>query len=72
MLSGKSSVGAIHAQRLNLYFVHCNFCRIHKTLKVTPAMEAGLTDTAYTMEWVVGLIDAEAPAPKKPGPYRKK
>lgn len=61
-----------HIHMLSLYFVHYNFCRIHKTIKVTPAMEAGLTDTCYDMEWIVGLIDAEAPAPAKRGPYKKK
>lgn len=61
-----------HLRMLSLYFVHYNFVRIHKTLKVTPAMAAGVTDTLYDMEWVVGLIDARAPAPKKRGPYKKK
>jgi len=27
-----------------LHFAYCNFCRIHKTLRVTPAIEAGITD----------------------------
>ena len=33
-----------------LYFAHYNFCRIHGTLRVTPAMEAGLTDHVWTLE----------------------
>jgi IS1 family transposase len=61
-----------HIHMLSLYFVHYNFCRIHKTLKVTPAMEAGLSDTAYNMEWIVGLIDAMDAEPKKRGPYKKR
>jgi IS1 family transposase len=32
-----------------LHFAHYNFCRIHSSLKVTPAMEAGLTDTVWTV-----------------------
>lgn len=56
---------------LHLYFVHYNFCRIHKTLRVTPAMEAGLTDTLHDCEWIVGLIDADTPPPAKPGPKPK-
>ena len=32
-----------------LYFAHYNFCRIHGTLRVTPAMEAGLTDHIWTI-----------------------
>jgi len=57
---------------ISLYFVHYNFCRIHKTLKVTPAMEAGLTETLHDAEWIVGLMDARAPKPKKRGPYKKR
>ena len=61
-----------HIHMLSLYFVHYNFCRIHKTLKVTPAMEAGVSNTLHDVEWIVGLIDARAPKPKKRGPYKKK
>jgi len=61
-----------HIHMLSLYFVHYNFCRIHKTLKVTPAMEAGLTKTLHNAEWIVGLMDARAPKPKKRGPYKKR
>jgi len=61
-----------HIHMLSLYFVHYNFCRIHKTLKVTPAMEAGLTKTLHDAEWIVGLMDARAPKPKKRGPYKKR
>ena len=59
-----------HIHMLSLYFVHYNFCRIHKTIKVAPAMEAGISDTLHDMEWIVGLIDAEA-KPAKRGPYKK-
>jgi len=61
-----------HLNLLSLYFVHYNFARIHKTLKVTPAMAAGVSETLHDMEWIVGLIDANAPAPKKRGPYNKR
>ena len=53
---------------LALYFVFYNFCRIHKTVKMSPAMAAGITDTLRDVEWIVGLVDAAAPKPKKPGP----
>jgi len=39
-----------HGHMVALYFLHYNFCRIHKTLRVTPAMEAGLTDHVWTLE----------------------
>ncbi|MYA87322.1 MAG: IS1 family transposase [Boseongicola sp. SB0662_bin_57] len=57
-----------HIHMISLFTVHYNFVRVHQTLRVTPAMEAGLTRELHDMEWIVGLIDARAPAPKKPGP----
>jgi len=45
-----------HMSALALHFVHYNFCRIHQTLRVTPAMEAGLTDHVWTIEELVGLL----------------
>jgi IS1 family transposase len=59
-----------HCHALALYFVFYNFVRIHKTLKVTPAMAAGVSDTVRDMEWIVSLIDAQAPKPNR-GPYKK-
>ena len=61
-----------HLHMLSLYFVHYNFVRIHKTLKMTPAMAAGVTNTLHDMMWLVGIIDAAAPAPKPRGPYKTK
>jgi hypothetical protein len=40
-----------------LHFMHYNFCRIHQTLRVTPAMEAGISDHVWTIEEVVSLLD---------------
>ncbi len=65
-LVGDEAFDRIYA--LALYFVHYNFCRIHQSLRVTPAMEAGLTNAPYDAEWIVGLVDAAAPKPAKPGP----
>jgi IS1 family transposase len=61
-----------HFHMLALYFLHYNFCRIHKTLKVSPAMAAGVTDTLRDVEWIVSLIDARAPIPGPRGPYKKR
>ena len=60
-----------HIHMLSLYFVHYNFCRIHKSLKVSPAMAAGIDAELHDMAWIVSLIDARAPEPKKRGPYKK-
>jgi IS1 family transposase len=59
-----------HCQALALYFVFYNFVRIHKTLRVTPAMAAGISDRLWSMDDVVALIDAAADEPKKRGPYK--
>ena len=40
-----------------LYTVFYNWIRIHKTLRVTPAMAAGLTDRLWSMEDFAGLIE---------------
>ena len=61
-----------HTHALALYFVHYNFVRIHKTLRCTPAMAAGVATRLWSMEDVIALIDArEAPA-KKRGPYKSR
>jgi hypothetical protein len=39
---------------LAIHFAHYNFCRIHQTLRVTPAMEAGISDHAWSLEEVMG------------------
>jgi IS1 family transposase len=41
---------------VSLYCVHYNFCRIHQTLRVTPAMEAGLTCKLWSVEDIVRLL----------------
>ena len=60
-----------HIHALSLYFVFYNFCRIHKTLKVSPAMAAGVTDRLWSFDDVLAKIDA-AKVPAKRGPYKKK
>jgi IS1 family transposase/lambda repressor-like predicted transcriptional regulator len=42
---------------VSLHFMHYNFARIHKTLRVTPAMEAGLTDHVWTLEEIASLAE---------------
>jgi IS1 family transposase len=50
-----------HAHQVALYFFHYNFCRVHKTLRVTPAMEAGLTDHVWTLEELCSLLPETNP-----------
>ena len=61
-----------HLHMLSLYFVHYNFVRIHKTLKCTPAMAAGVTPTLHDMTWLAGIIEAAVPKAGPRGPYKKK
>ena len=61
-----------HLHSLSLYFVHYNFVRIYITIKGTPAMQAGLSDTLRSMEWIVSLVDARAAKPNRPKTYKKK
>jgi hypothetical protein len=58
-----------HIHSLSLYFVYYNFCKIHKSLSVTPAMQAGLTKKPMTLEDIAMMCDYEAP--KKRGSYKK-
>jgi hypothetical protein len=40
-----------------LYFMCYDFNRVHQTLRVTPAMEAGVTDRVWSVEEIVALVD---------------
>jgi hypothetical protein len=44
----------MHAVALNFTFY--NYCRIHKTLRVTPAMDAGLTDHVWELEELMAIL----------------
>lgn len=46
-----------HAYQVALHFMHYNFARIHKTLRVTPAMEAGVSDHVWSLEEIAALAD---------------
>jgi IS1 family transposase len=61
-----------HAYAVALHFMHYNFCRTHKTLRMTPAMAAGLVSSPWEIEDIVKLVEAADAAPKKRGPYKKR
>ena len=54
-----------------LYTVWYNFVRIHKTLRMTPAMAAGVARRLWSMDEIAEMIDAAAPKLGKRGPYKK-
>jgi len=60
-----------HAHMVAIYAVWYNWIRIHKSLRVTPAMAAGLSDTLMAWEEIVEAMDADQPAQKR-GPYKKR
>jgi len=59
-----------HSHAVALYFAFYNFCRVRQNLRVTPAMEAGLSDHVWTVEELVSLMPE--PQAKKRGPYKKR
>jgi hypothetical protein len=59
-----------HIHALSLHFMHYNFARIHKSLRVTPAMAAGVSDHVWSLEEIAALVPE--PVAKKRGPYKKR
>ena len=60
-----------HAYSVALFAMYYNFVRIHKTLRVTPAMEAGVTDRVWDVCDIVTLVEDAETKPGKRGPYKK-
>jgi IS1 family transposase len=62
-----------HALSVALFIMFYNFVRIHTSLRVTPAMAAGVTNRLWSVEDIAKLVEAEeAKADHKRGPYKKK
>ena len=61
-----------HRHALALYFVWYNFVRIHKSLRTSPAMAAGVSDRLWDMADIVALVDAAAPKPGRRGRYKRR
>ncbi len=59
-----------HAAAIALHFIDYNFGRIHKTLRVAPAMEASVSDHVLTLEEIAALVPE--PVANKRGAYKKK
>jgi IS1 family transposase len=59
-----------HAYAVALYFMHYNFAKVHGTLRVTPAMEAGVSDHVWNIEEIAALVPE--PVAAKRGPYKKR
>lgn len=61
---------ANHAHAVALHFMFYNFGRIHKTLRVTPAMQAGISDHVWSLEEIAGLVQEQGSRTR--GPYKKR
>ncbi len=61
-----------HVHALALYFMFYNFVRVHKTLRMSPAMAAGISNTLWTLEDIAQRIEARTAKPAKRGPYKKR
>jgi IS1 family transposase len=61
-----------HAHSIAIHFMFYNFVRQHQTLRVSPAMAAGVTGKLWELADVVAMIDEAAPKPGKRGPYKKR
>ncbi|KQZ19062.1 transposase [Mesorhizobium sp. Root552] len=61
-----------HVHMVAIYTVWYNFIKMHKTLRMTPAMAAGVADKLWSMDDLVAMMDAVAPKPGKRGPYKKR
>lgn len=48
---------ANHIASIAIHYMYYNFCRIHQTLRVTPAMAAGVTDRLWTISDIIALLD---------------
>jgi hypothetical protein len=55
-----------------IYHAYYNFYRVHQTPRVTPPMEAGLTDHVWSLEEIVMMAEHYAPKLGKRGPYKKR
>ena len=62
-----------HAHMVALYAVWYNFVRVHQSLRVSPAMAAGISDRLWSMEDMAALVEAaDAKPAAKRGPYKKR
>lgn len=62
----------IRSWAVALHVMFYNFVRMHSSLRMTPAMAAGITDRLWDMNDIVALIDAREMAPNRPKTYRKR
>lgn len=61
-----------HANAIALHFAYYNFVRVHQSLRMTPAMAAGVTDHLWEMADLVAVVEAAEAKPNRPATYKKR
>lgn len=72
LTNGFSETIENHAAAVALHMMYYNFGRIHKTLRVTPAMETGISDHVWSLEEIAKMVEDAQPKPGPRGPYKKR
>ncbi|MBI1407281.1 MAG: DDE-type integrase/transposase/recombinase [Caulobacter sp.] len=72
LTNGFSKKVEAHSNAISLHFAYYNFVRIHKTLRISPAMAAGVSDRLWEMADLVAVVEAAEAKPGKRGPYKKR
>ncbi len=67
-----SKKAANHVAMICLYFLYYNFCRIHQSVRMTPAMAAGIDLVLHDVDWIVELVEQAFPEPGPRGRYKKR
>lgn len=62
LTNGFSKKIEMHAHNVALHFTYYNFCKIHQTLRITPAMQSGLSDHVWSLEELVELLSFSKPS----------
>jgi hypothetical protein len=60
-----------HAHLVALFAMHNNFVRVHRTLRMTPALAAGVSKRLWEIGGIVALVDAAEAKPAKSDPYKR-
>jgi IS1 family transposase len=60
LTNGFSKKIEMHAHAVALHFAYYNFCKIHQTLRITPAMQAGLSDHVWTVYELIELLPSQS------------
>jgi hypothetical protein len=56
LTNGFSKKAENHCHAVALHYMHYNFCRVHQSLRVTPAMQAGIADHVWSVEELIALL----------------